>query len=177
MARVRGLLVTVACLVIGLGVARAAAYQHPASAPAAPTGGGRGYDYVALVVLAVVALAALRWYWNHRDKELRRGEADLDGFTRRTRFALRELWECPVCQALMRLEAVADHQDANYSLCAFFSAWLDEHEGTPIRQFIRGFSPQWGTEEDPPEAATYRASATMPPAHSVTGGGYDSIEE
>jgi hypothetical protein len=183
-ARIKSWAVAVACIVIGLGVARAslarAGAGAPAPAPASSASGGPGYDVLALVVVALVAVLAIGLYWRHQRLKLAALEANTDGFVRRKQWQLRDLWECPVCGLLMRLECVDIHRNTDYSLCAFFSAWLDEHEGTSIREFVRAFSPNWpGASNDSMSGGDgnggVSVSATMAPDHSVTTGGYDTL--
>lgn len=180
MGRIKSAAVAVACIVLGAGLLRVELLTHhpaPAPPPARTGGGGRGgYDVLALAVVGLVVIVAIALYWRHRERELRAEVADLDGFHRRRSWQLRELWECPVCGALLRLDGVAVHQNPDYSLCAFFSEWLNENEGTPIREFIRAFRPEWpGVPAGGDVNATVSMSATMAPDHSVTGGGYDSL--
>jgi len=185
--RVRALAVGLACIVLGLGVARASvARAHadaPAPAPAAASSGGSGgigYDVLALVVVGLVATIAIKLYWRHKRLELLALEADTDGFIRRRGGQLRELWECPVCGLLMRLAMVDLHRSEDYSLCGFYQAWLTEHEGTPIREFIRVFAPNWSDASNDSnsggvETGGVSISATMVPDHSVTTGEYDTL--
>ena len=176
MAAIGGILVNVkAVRIVGtagigvlLGVALARGIPHraaPAPPPAASSGSKAGFDILALIVTGVVALVIVWAYYRHKSRVLRAETANVDGWERVLGHRLRELWQCPACGSLMRLDLVDLHQ--NRSACSAYEAWLTEHEGSTEHPEIRADPPPW--------TAQVRESATLIPDHSATDGGYDSL--
>lgn len=176
-------------LVIALGVIYALAHGH-AAAPAAapPSSGGSGgsvlWDKV-LPVLGFVGLgwAALAYYHRRKMRALNMAAAKLDGFVNVNRSELSDLWRCPDCHALILLADVDDHEEE--SACARMAPLIGQIETLEgrLEQLIQDIAtrrvgtPEWAAEwiAEPPEDDEH-VTATLPPEHSVTTGGYDSIE-
>lgn len=166
---IRITLIAVAAIFIGSAMARG--LPHHAAAPAPPpssgsSGGSLFWDKIfPIVVLIALGWAALAYYHRRKTHELHLREAKLDGFVNVRRSELGDLWRCPECHALILLADIDDHQEE--SACAAYQRWLAESDAAE------------GELEAPGWAASQVAdhtAATLPPEHSVTTGGYDSIE-
>jgi hypothetical protein len=165
-------LVAVAAIIVGSAMARG--LPHHAAAPAAaspgPGGGAGSLGNVVLLFLLLLFLSgsALWMYHVRKVRELRMREAKLDRFVNVRRSDLADLWRCPDCHGLILLADIDDHQDQ--SACAEIQRWREAAAAATEGEIV---PPSFmATQVD-----SEHVSSTVPPEHSVTTGGYDSIED
>lgn len=164
-------MIAVAAVIIGSAMARGLPHHAAAPAPPPSSGGSGGsvfWDKIFPVAgFFVLGWAALALYHRRKLRDMHMREAKLDGFVNVRRADLADLWRCPDCHALILLADIDDHQDD--SACADRVARIAAADAAEGEIEPPGFS---ATQIDPDAHAT----ATLPPEHSVTSGGYDSIE-
>lgn len=180
-----------AALVIALGIIYALAHGHHAAAPPPPAPGGSGglgawLAGSALPLAGFLAMGggALWAYHRRKMRALHMAAAKLDGFVNVNHSELADLWRCPDCHGLILLADVDDHQEE--SACARLAPLVEQIEALEGRldQLIQDIAtrrvgtPEWAAEwiAEPLDDDEH-VTATLPPAHSVTTGGYDSIED
>lgn len=142
----------------------AASSAPVATAPGTGRGGLDWWRFLAYGMFAGGVLYVINRYFGIQHRRLTLEIAQVNGWSQVRRAELAEAWKCPACGAWVSLVSIDKHQE--HSACAAYERWRADNGGVD-NGVTRAKDVPW----------IVRESTTMPPDHSVIGGGYDGIED